>query len=336
MSSIELPLTSEAGLALFHGAISIEASSDGVVVWRLPHPEKVLYPPDELLLHARMPAGARLACITDATAVEIAFSAGEDRRPFDVCCDGELVGSMSTDDRTTTAIEELPRGKKLLELWLPHYTDLRLHRVALGGASYAHPYEDLRPRWVTYGSSITQCAQAFSPTRIWPAHVARHLNVNLTCLGYIGQCHLDPLFARVMRDLPADALSLKVGINIHYAASLNQRSLVPAIVGFVKTLREKHERTPLAVISPIWCGFGEEEKNRDGLSLPDLRALVADAVSRLAAAGDEQIFYVDGLTLLGADHAHLVPDKLHPSDAGYQHMGQRFLAHVAPRLFAPL
>ena len=33
---------------------------------------------------------------------------------------------------------------------------------------------------------------------------ARTHNLDLTCLGYGGQCHLDPIVASMIRDLPAD------------------------------------------------------------------------------------------------------------------------------------
>ena len=45
-------------------------------------------------------------------------------------------------------------------------------------------YEDARPKWVTYGSSITHCRTAESPSQTWPGVAARQSGLNLTCLGY--------------------------------------------------------------------------------------------------------------------------------------------------------
>jgi len=47
--------------------------------------------------------------------------------------------------------------------------------------------------------------------------------VHLVNLGLAGQCHLDQWVARTMRDLPAAALSLKVGVNVETADSLRLR-----------------------------------------------------------------------------------------------------------------
>jgi lysophospholipase L1-like esterase len=41
-------------------------------------------------------------------------------------------------------------------------------------------------------------------------------------------------------------------------------------------------------------------------------------------AGDENLDYLDGLTLFGAADASDLPDDLHPNGAGYVRMGQRF------------
>ena len=56
--------------------------------------------------------------------------------------------------------------------------------------------------------------------------VARDQNFNLTCLGYGGQCHLDSMVARMIRDLPANFISMCLGINIQGASSLGPRAFV--------------------------------------------------------------------------------------------------------------
>ena len=60
------------------------------------------------------------------------------------------------------------------------------------------------------------------------------------------------MIARMIRDLPADFLSMKVGINIQGGNTLNERTFRAAIIGFVQIVREKHPDTPFAVISPIY------------------------------------------------------------------------------------
>src|SRR5439155_18025250 len=156
--------------------------------------------------------------------------------------------------------------------------EFRLRSLELSDGASFDAQLDYRSRWITYGSSITQCRTAASPTQTWPAIVARKRDLNLTCLGYGGQCHLDPLIARTMRDLPADYLSMCVGINIYGAATLNQRTFRPGICAFVQIVREKHPRTPFVVMPPIYSPPREATPNVGRRRLNAMREEVAQGV----------------------------------------------------------
>ena len=79
------------------------------------------------------------------------------------------------------------------------------------------------------------------------------------------------MVARMMRDMPADFLSMKVGINIYGSGSLSERTFQSAIIGFVQIVREKHPETPFVVISPIFSSFRETTRNAVGFTLEDMR-----------------------------------------------------------------
>jgi GDSL-like Lipase/Acylhydrolase family len=102
-----------------------------------------------------------------------------------------------------------------------------------------------------YGSSITQCRTAASPSRTWPALLARELDLDLTCLGFGAQRHLDPLIAREIGGTSPDVITTCVGINIYGQGTVNARSFVPAILGFIATIRDTCPDVPMLVISPI-------------------------------------------------------------------------------------
>ena len=137
----------------------------------------------------------------------------------------------------------------------------------------------------------------------------------------------------MIRELPADFLSMKVGINIYGSGSLNVRTFQPAIISFVQTVREKHPDTPLVVISPIFSPPRETTPNAVGFTLEDMRHEVVEAVQVLRDLGDLNLHYVSGLELFGPDLAHLLPDDLHPDAEGYKIMGQNFVDKVASRFF---
>ncbi len=326
----------------WEGAVSVQATNGFVMPWRLPFEEGRLFP-EALVERAAMPAGVRLAFYSDTTGIRgeiVPWPApgepdeGRVCSPLDLYLDGQFHGRVPLDGASHFRFEGLPEGEKLIELWLPQLGVFRLRSLELSDGAGLRRYQDHRPRWVTYGSSITHCGAAESPSFTWPAIVARERGLNLTCLGYGGQCHLDHMVARMMRDLPADFLSMKVGINIKGAASLSERTFRWGIIGFVQIVREKHPETPFAILSPILAPPHEEAVNPVGLNLELMREEVAAAVTILRAQGDLNVYYFDGRALLGAnDESLLAEDGVHPTADGYKLMGQHFLDRVAAKAF---
>ncbi|MEZ4868893.1 MAG: SGNH/GDSL hydrolase family protein [Caldilineaceae bacterium] len=315
------------------GAISLQESDAWTMPWRLPYAQRDLFPPVELQARTAMAAGVRLTFVSNTRTVTGAIEPFPELSPIDLCCDGKFIGSVPLDGQDRFYFADLPAGEKVIELWLPQFGEFRLKSLTLDTGATVSAYTDTRPRWITYGSSITQCRTAASPTQTWPALVAQARNFNLTCLGFGGQCHLDPMLARLIRDLPADYLSICVGINIYGAASLSPRTFRPAIIGFVQLVREKHPDTPFAVLSPIVSPPRETTPNAVGFTLAAMREEVAAAVAALQAAGDRHLHYVNGLEIFGASYAHLLPDDLHPDAEGYRVMGRHFTEKVANQFF---
>ncbi len=254
---------------------------------------------------------------------------------MDICSNGELVESVTLGGTSRFLVEGLPAGDKLIELWLPHFGPLRLHELAIEEGATLSAHDDTRPRWITYGSSITQCRTAPTATQTWPGIVARSHDLNLMCLGFGGQCHLDTMIARQIRDTKVDFISLCVGINIYGSGSLNPRSFGSSLCGFVQIIREKHSHTPLVLMSPIFSPNREETVNPAGFTLIKMRAEVQDVVTTLQSMGDQHVHYVSGLDILGADLAHLLPDDLHPNAEGYRVMGRRISELVVKPYFLP-
>ena len=188
--------------------------------------------------------------------------------------------------------------------------------------------------------------------------------MELVSLGFGGSALLDPFVARVMRDTPADLISIKMGINVVNADVMRKRAFTAGVHGFLDTVRDGHPDTPLLVVSPIWCGLHEETPGplmpdlagmKDGqlrfratgdpaevpfgrLTLQVVRAELARIVEQRAAT-DPHLHYLDGLTLYGAaDAAELpLPDGLHPDAATHLRIGDRFAATIlgSGGVFAP-
>ena len=327
-----------------------------------------------------MPSGGRLEFVTDATLIELeaVFTRLEyagitpHTATIDLVVDGELVASEAlteTDvirfpDRAATEFEMmhgdpsvirfdgLAAGSKHVEIWLAQNASCMLRTLRLDdGASIEVPPPSDRRRWVHYGSSISHCMEAEHPTGTWPAVVARAAGVDLYSLGLAGQCQLDQFAARTIRDLAADLISLKLGINTVNADTMRERAFVPAVHGLLDTIRDGHPDTPIVLVSPIICPVAEDRPgptlpNTDGsfvvverpdalalgaLSLTRIRELLEMVVEQRRSSGDSDLHYLHGHELFGADDVDDLHDGLHPNGAGYRRIGARFTEYA----FAP-
>ena len=370
----------EGGPVACIGALDFDRTPTGISPRRLPDWTRPQMP--DLMMNAMvgMGSGVRLAFATDSDEVELDVMvtgfriAGNPRRPavFQLVTGGRTIDapaasmhcfvldfldpsndSFEPGEPTTIRFEGLGTNNDTVEIWLPHAatTELRALRVAAGATVTATP-PSTRRRWLHYGSSISHCMEADTPTETWPAIAARLGDVQLFSLGLAGQCHLDGFVARTIRDQPADLISLKLGINIVNGDTMRERTFVPAVHAFLDTIRDGHPDTPVLVVSPIFCPSAEDtpgptfmspdggfdtvssggpelQRIREGcLTLRRIRELLAGVVEARRAQGDEQLAYLDGLELFGEADAADLPDRLHPNNAGYARMGQRFAAVV--------
>jgi len=265
-------------------------------------------------------------------------------------------GQVSTQPGAvdTLAFADLPAGSKHVEIWLPHMEMTELVALRADRPIEALPSGD-RPVWLHYGSSISQGSNADHPLGAWVMVAAGLGGVDLVNMGLSGSALLDPFVARTMRDIPADLLSMKVGINLVNTDLMRLRAFRPAVHGFLDALRDGHPDTPLVLMSPVYCAIHE---NTPGPGAFDMDALakgrvlfratgdpadvaagkltltvIRQALAEIAnerAEQDPSLYYLDGLDLYGpADFDELpLADNLHPSTAAHQRIGERFAARV--------
>jgi len=364
---------------LLRGAAEAEVTPRGLRPHRLPAWVREQFPDGQLLSMESQPAGVRVVFRTSATAIDLvthptrtAYTGAErPRGRIDVYADGELVardvlggGDRIEVDLTTgrtafhpgephtTTVSGLPAGAHRFEIWLPHNETLDL--IELRADAPVEADDTDRPRWVHHGSSISQGSNAAAPSETWPAVAARQAGVELRNLGLGGSALVDPFLARVIRDAPADYISVKLGINVVNLDGMRLRVLVPAVHGFLDTIRDGHPETPLLLISPLFCGIHEETPGPGAidpgslgtgqvrfvatgtpgdlalgrLTLQVIRRELSSLVDRRAA--DKNLHYLDGTTLYGpADAVDLpLPDGLHPGAEAHQRIGTRFAEHA--------
>ncbi|WP_166350103.1 SGNH/GDSL hydrolase family protein [Phytoactinopolyspora limicola] len=299
--------------------------------WRINRDLAMTSASAEFVAGAREPCGVRARVFTDARRLELVTR--RTNRPGGVCdvlVDDVLVYRWRAGVGDSRMACDLPgRGMRTVEVWLPQQGQAALVEIALHDASQvqAAPAADLS--WVTYGSSITQCAAAEGPSETWPALIARQHDWQLRSLGLGGQCHLDTAAARTIRDEPADLISLCLGINIYGQCTFNARSLPSAVTGFIQTVRDGHPKTPIVVISPISSPLREAQANGVGMTLQDVRGVVHGAVDLLINCGDTGLYPVDGRDVLADGEAGLLFDGVHPRAEGYRLMAERLAPLLA-------
>lgn len=363
------------------GASRLEPTPRGVQPHRLPAWALSQAADPQLSMVEAQGAGVRIALRTAATSVTLTAHrtrvtyAGAPARPdgsIDLVVDGEVLGRRRSSGGTTTELDMvagrptvipgddlvvtfggLPARTKDVEIWLPHNETLEIISVTADAPVTEAPLTGRR--WLHHGSSISQGSNAARPTGTWPAAAARLGGVELFNLGFGGAALLDPFVARVMRDTPADLLSVSLGINLVNADLMRLRAFRAGMHGFLDTLRDGHPSTPLLVVTPLHCriheatpgpGAFDTEAIAEGrlafkatgdpaevpagrLTLESIRTETTRLVVERQAT-DPHLFLLDGLALYGAadETAHPLRDSLHPDADTHRFIGERFAEHV--------
>lgn len=380
-------VTTPAGPGLIHGAAGIEKTRTGFLPHRLPAWARAQCRDPQLVQAEAQAAGVRLAFQTTSRWLELVVrAAGRATGPegiYDLMVDGRLArqasvrgarslkidaasgaATMAGARMQTLRFDDLPGGRKTVEIWLPHDDVAEL--VALRSPAPLAPLIRKKRKWLHHGGAISQGLNAAHPSGAWPAVAALRAGVDLRNLGFAGNALLDPFIARSIRDLEADLISLKIGIDLVNTDLMRLRAFGPAVHGFLDTIRDGHPETPLFVVSPLCCPIHEDvpgpthyetdtlaagrvlyratgsvgEIAQGKLTLGVIRQEL-EAIVRERAALDANLHYLDGRRLYGeADSARLaLRDALHPDDASHRLIGERFadlvLAHSHATVACP-
>lgn len=297
--------------------------------------------PDGVKAHATDTSGAMLRFKTNASEIRIHAKIGTNHRIFHMA----LTGSMGFDlylgsgtakhfyGASRFLFEENeynsvmfgpgePQKMREFTLHFPLYANPEYLRIGLTEGAVIEPpspWKDPRPI-VVYGTSIQQGASATRPGMSYSNLMSRMMDRPFINLAFSGSALGEPIMAQMVAEIENPAIFI-----LDYDANAHVDGLEKTLRNFIDTLREKHPETPILQISRL--PFGRDFK--DVPEYTDDRYLYSkvhlDEVQRRRAAGDNNIHFVDGATLYGADPSDCMSDGCHSTDLGFYNIAQRLV-----------
>lgn len=183
------------------------------------------------------------------------------------------------------------------------------------------PYANAKPV-IYYGSSITCGSGVSRPGNTYQSFISQKYNLDYVNLGFAGKAKGEPVMAEYIAGREMAAFVCDYDHNAKRTEHLRNTHY-----RFYQIIREKHPTIPYIMIS------APTQSNADPNvfdSWKDRRAVIMESFERAKAEGDENVYFIDGETLLAGDHVmSCTVDGGHPNDLGYYRMGNVIGDHLA-------
>lgn len=240
-----------------------------------------------------------------------------------------LANGIPTGQTSSLAlIENLPKGKRDYLLYLPLYNGVTSVELGIAkedsiAAANDRPL-DLQKPIVFYGTSITQGGCASRPGMVHTAILGRRFNRPVINLGFSGNGRMETEVVELINEIDAVVYVLDCLPNIEAEEVLARTKLC------VDILRTDHPETPILLVedrtySNSYLRAFRKERNQSS------RAALRKVFDELKAAGDENLYYLEGEHLLGDDDEGTV-DSSHPTDLGFWRQAGVFEETLKPIL----
>ncbi len=280
--------------------------------------------PSDVWHAAVVPAGVRLELVGDAEAIDIAYCTTSGNLGYrgdgagitfsvwragrKVCEEEAVLGDGLIRLSLGSAAPDKPATIYLPEGMQPVIQSLT---AVKGGIS---PAPDL-PRWIAYGDSITQGWIASGPAQGWAAIAARKAGLDLANLGYAAAGRGEIVSAEHIAALPADIISIAYGASCWTRVPHSVGMVADGFTAFLDVVRDGHPDVPIVVVSPVLRPDAEDEPNRLGATLADIRHAIESVTRERIVDGDHTLALVAGESIINADH---LGDGIHPDDEGHK------------------
>lgn len=169
---------------------------------------------------------------------------------------------------------------------------------------------------VYYGSSVTQGGCASRPGTVYTSLISRWLDADHVNLGFSGSDRGETALAEYIATMPMSVFVYGYGYNspsIEYFAE--------TYYPFYKIIREKNPDLPIIMMSSPSCIHIRPADLAERMT--KRRAIVMKAYLQAVEEGDQNVYFVDGFSLLGTLEAEeATVDQIHPTDHGFYYMAK--------------
>ena len=214
-----------------------------------------------------------------------------------------------TDGKYTDYTINFPLYDGVFELYVALKKGARLNAPT--------PYREEKPV-VFYGSSITHGGCASRPGNTYPAMISRELDTHFINLGFSGKAKGEPGMADYVASLDMSAFVLDYDHN-----TPSEQNLIDTHEPFYKKVRAAHPDIPIIMVTAPNTRLQGNVNYAGRGFLYNRREIIRKTYENAVAAGDKNVYFIDGYTLFGGKHwDSCTVDGTHPNDLGFYRMSQ--------------
>ena len=233
---------------------------------------------------------------------------------FDLYADGKyvrtFVPSVKMQGGYESIIELGSTQMRNITINFPLYSSVASMEIGLQETAEIaqHPDYRIKQPVVFYGSSITQGGCASRPGNCYTAILSRKLDADHVNLGFSGSGKGEREIAEYIASLPMSCFVYDYDHNAPDAAHLEATH-----ERMFKIIREKHPQLPIIIMT----------RPKYELPVDDARMAVIKATyTHAKEAGDENVYFLDGPTLMAMAEGEGTVDNVHPNDLGFASMAK--------------
>ena len=213
----------------------------------------------------------------------------------------------------------LAAGTKEVMINLPSYSGVKSMSIGFpDNTKVAEPLPFTYEKPIVfYGSSITQGGCSSRPGTTYFNILGRALDANTVNLGFSGSALGETAIAEYIASIDMSAFVFDYDYNADTAEKLGATHYP-----FYEIVRAAHPDVPILFVTR--CNYSTSSTND-----VQARLLILANYEKAKAAGDENVYFVDGSKFFGKyNPADYTVDGLHPTDLGFRMMAE----HIFPVL----